>query len=135
MGFWRLIDEKAATRLVYSSPVFTSVITVQAHQRVNVGIVVGSVVSDILSAYTGAAISGVLSTASCSLTLQRQTRENMGTDFWHDVDDWSILKADGEAASKQEISVTPEPETCNYRIGTKAGAWESGALIVRIGTT
>jgi len=137
MTFWKAIDEKAVTALITSAPVFTSALTVQGYQRLNIGIVVGSIVSDMLSLEAGVAISAVLSTASCSITLQRQMREEMGSDVWcawHDVEDWSILAADGEAASSENITAFPEPETCRYRIGTKAGAYESGALIVRLGT-
>jgi len=142
MGFWRALDDKAATRLIYSSPVFTSTIIVQGHKRVNVDIIVGSRMSDMMSGMLmyrsvalGAAISGPLSTASCSLTLQRQAREFMGTDLgWEDVEDWSILKADGEAASEQNVT-EPQPETCSFRFGCKTGQYESGCAMIRIGTT
>jgi len=139
MTFWKSIDEKAATAVITAQNQFTSAITVQGYQHVNVGIYVGSIISDMLSlnasAGAGVAISAPTLTASASVVLQRQMREEMGTTIWHDVSEWAILVASGEDASTENITVSPEPETCNYRIGVKTGGFDSGALIVRVGTS
>jgi len=134
---------KAVQRALDSDNVFTSILTVLPFQRVNVGILVGSIISDIISAgaglsasvVLGAAISAVFSTASMSITLQRQMREEMGTDFWRDVDAWSITFAEGEAASSENISDKSEPEIANYRLGTKEGGYETGLALIRLGTS
>ena len=131
--------DKAVQAVMYSDFDFTSVLTVQAHQRVNVGIMVGSQVSDILSAgafsgvYPGTAISAIFSTASMSITLQRQYPEN--TDYWHDVDSWSVTVAQAEASSSENISDKPEPEPMMYRLGVKTGGYENGLALVRLGTS
>ena len=103
---------------------------------------IGSQVSDILSRQnfgasvaSDAAISQILSTASMSITLQRQYPEEMGGAFWHDVEFWSVTKAEAEDASSENISDKSEPETMLYRIGVKTGAWESGLALVRLGTS
>lgn len=135
--------EIAVQGVMLSDNDFTSALIVQPYQRINVGIIIGSIVSDIVSlkgglgqsVRVGQAISGILSTASMSLTLQRQYPEHMGSDIWHDVDAWSVTIAEGEAASSENISDKPEPEPMMYRIGTKTGAYESGAALVRLGTS
>ncbi len=97
------------------------------------GIAIGSQVSDILSYWnfghsvaSGAAISAPVLTASMSITLQRQYPEQMGSDFWHDVDSWSVTIAEGEGASSENISDKSEPEVTMYRIGVKKGLGKVG---------
>jgi len=129
-----------AAAVLTSDNVFTSAIPVQAYQRVNVGIMIGSQVSDILSlgnfaVASGAAISAIFSTASMSITLQRQYPDEIGGSFWHDVDSWSVTLAEGEAASSENISDKSEPEVMMYRLGTKAGGYETGLALVRLGTS
>jgi len=133
---------KAVQAAVYSDNVFTSAILVQAYQTVNVGIAIGSQVSDILSHWnfgasvaSGEAISDPVLTARMSITLQRQYPEQMGTDFWHDVDAWSVTIAEGEAASSENISDKSEPEVMMYRLGVKEDGYESGFALVRLGTS
>jgi hypothetical protein len=137
-----IFDEPTVTAAVLTSDnVFTSAIFVQPYQRVNVGIMIGSQVSDILSlgnfsdTVSGAAISAIFSTASMSITLQRQYPGEMGGDFWHDVDAWSVTLAEGEDASSENISDKSEPEPMMYRIGTKPGGYETGLALVRLGTS
>jgi len=144
--------KKMTSKLIFSEPtavaavltsdnVFTSAIPVQAYQRVNVGIMVGSQVSDILSlgnfsdTISGAMISAIFSTASMSITLQRQYPGEMGGDFWHDVDSWSVTLAEAEAASSENISDKSEPEPMMYRLGAKKAGYESGLALVRLGTS
>ena len=108
MTFFKNIGDgrKAVQGVFFAESQYTSAIVVQAYQRVNVGIAIGSQVSDILSYWnfghsvaSGAAISAPVLTASMSITLQRQYPEQMGSDFWHDVDSWSVTIAEGEGAS------------------------------------
>jgi hypothetical protein len=135
--------EAAVQGVFFSDNEFTSTLIVHAYQRVNVGIWIGSQVSDIISAKggiggsvsVGDAISAVLSTASMSITLQRQMAEEMGSDFWHDVEFWSVTVAEGEDASSENINDKSEPETIMYRIGVKTGGYESGLALVRLGTS
>ncbi len=134
--------EKAVQGVFYTDDTYTSAILVQAYQRVNVGIAIGSRLSIILSLWnfggsvaSGAAISGIIETASMSITLQRQYPEQMGMGFWHDVDAWSVTVAEGEEASSENISDKSEPEVVMYRIGVKSGQWESGLALVRLGTS
>ncbi len=133
--------EKAVQAVLYSDVDFTSTLVVFPYQRVNVGIMIGSQVSDILSAGAfsgvapGAAISAIFSTASMSITLQRQYPEEMGGDLWHDVDTWSVTVAEAESASSENISDKSEPETMMYRLGVKTGAYENGLALARLGTS
>lgn len=133
--------EVAVQGVFFSDYEFTSALTVYPYQRVNVGIMIGSQVSDILSAgafsdvVPGTVISAVLSTASMSITLQRQYPEEAGGSFWHDVSTWSVTAAEGEAASSENISDKAEPELVIYRVGIKTGAYENGLALVRIGTS
>jgi len=135
--------ERAVQGIFISDAEFTSTLNIGAYERINIGIWIGSQVSDIISAkggidgsvVLGTAISAIFSTASMSITLQRQMKEEIGTDFWHDVEAWSVVTADGESASSEDISDKPEPEPAFYRIGIKKGEYESGLALIRIGTT
>jgi len=134
--FWKTRTGETAFAVITAANEFTSAITVLAGHRVNLGIVTGSVVSDMLSHESPAsAISAVLSTCSASIVLQRQGDENLGTGIWHDVDEWCILKADGPDAGSENISVSPEPEVCRYRAGVKTGSFDSGAVVLRVGSS
>jgi len=134
---------KAVQGIFVSDFEFTSALVVYPYQTVNIGIMIGSQVSDILSAKggiggsvaVGVAISAIFSTASMSITLQRQYPEEMGGDFWHDVDAWSVTVAEAEEASSENISDKSEPETMMYRVGVKTGEYESGLALVRLGTS
>ena len=135
--------EKAVQGVIFAANDFTSVLTVRAYQTINIGILIGSQVSDRISAAgglggsvnIGAAITQILSTASMSITLQRQMREEAGGLYWRDVECWSVTKAEGELASSENVSDKQEPEICNYRVGVKTGGWESGLALLRLGTS
>jgi len=79
-------------------------------------------------------LSGPLSNCSAVITVQRQNREEMGGDFWHDVESWSIVAVDGEESCSENISDKGEPEVCWYRLGIKKDDYESGVAIARLGT-
>lgn len=102
--------------IIASAPVFTSVLTVQGTKRVNVTIAIGS-----LSAGSAVNLGG---TFAGTITLQRSF--NNGT-TWFDVNDWAV--------ATESISDKPEPETVQYRLGTKTGDYTSGEDVVRLGTT
>lgn len=99
-----------------SAPVFTSVLTVQGTKRTNVTIAVGS-----LSAGSAVNLGGAF---VGTVTIQRSF--NNGT-TWHDVNNWAV--------ATEAISDKPEPETVQYRLGTKTGDFTSGEAVVRLGTT
>jgi len=137
-------DRKAVAMYLTGSAMWTSALRVQAKQRINIGILIGSFVSDMLSAYAfSTTISGMVSTLSASIILQRRMREDTnqlsGTGdadwAWRDVEDWTVLSTSGASASEENISTTPEPEPCEYRIGCGAGQWDAGTAILRLGTS
>ena len=134
-----LSENKAQLWVTASDNEWTSVITVQGHQRVNVGIVVGSQISDILSlAVVSAAISGITSFFSGVITLQRRMPEETEDFHWRDVSNWTISSASlTDTGGSENITAYPEPETCQYRVGTnkEAGAFVAGNAVVRIGTS
>jgi len=125
--------DKAAQLLVDSDNNWTSTIHIQGHQRVNLGIRVGSANSDILSAADQA--SATFSTFSGIITAQRRMPEEDQDYHWRDVDTWSITTAEGEAGSSENITDKPEPETSEYRFGVKTGEYYAGAAIIRLGTS
>lgn len=116
---------------IASSPVYTSTLIVQAYQRLNVGIMIGSVIAS-----AGVpANSVVLSTFSGIITLERQMPGD-ASGIWRDVQSWTIASAAGLAGSEEVITVSPEPETVKYRLGTKTGEYYSvGMANVRLGTS
>jgi len=118
---------------------WTSAIIVQGHQRLNVGIMVGSQISDILSAAAvSAAISGINSFFSGVITLQRRMPEETEDYHWRDVSSWTISSASlTSTGGSENITAYPEPETVQYRAGTnkEAAAYVAGNAIVRIGTS
>ena len=87
---------KAARLLITSDTEWTSAIVVQGHQALNVGIVVGDQISDLLSQiasagnYYSTAISAMASIFSGKITLQRRMREETLATDWRDVDTWTI---------------------------------------------
>lgn len=134
--------KKAAQLYVTSDTEFTSVIRVQGHQRLNVGIAVGNIVSDLLSIaasagkYYSAAVSAMDSVFSGTITLQRRMGEDTSDYLWRDVAEWAINSAAGDDGGSENITTTPEPESCYYRAGVKAAAdYTDGVAIVRIGTS
>lgn len=125
---------RAAQKLLISDGEFTSVIVVQGQQHMNIGIRVGSDNSDILSYYAySMPLSTVASTFSGIITLQRRMKGETQEFEWRDVDTWSIFTTDGTDGSDENTTITPEPETCEYRAGVKTGEYFAGAAIIRIG--
>ena len=127
---------KRAQLLCESDNNFTSVIQVQAHQRINVGILVGSQISDILSAagLSAASFATPASVFSGTITLQRRMPEETESYHWRDVDEWVIDSAAINTGGSENITVSPEPETVQYRAGIKTTDFTAGDAIVRIGT-
>lgn len=101
--------------VINSSPIFTSIITVQAYTRTTIGIAVGS-----LSAGSAINLGG-----SFTGTVFLQRSLNNGVTF-HDVSSWAV--------ATQEISDVPEALTYQYRAGVKAGGYTSGEAVIVIGS-
>lgn len=126
---------KRAQLLLESDFNFTSVIDVQARQRVNIGIIVGTQISDILSAASfSAAISELTSVFSGTVTLQRKMLEDTADYAWRDVAEWVISSSVGGDGGSENITANPEPETCQYRAGIKETEFTDGVGLLRIGT-
>jgi hypothetical protein len=126
---------KRAQLLLESDNNFTSVINVQARQRVNVGIVVGTQISDILSdASFSAAISVVTSVFSGTVTLQRRMLDETQDYHWRDVAEWVISSSAAGEGGIENITVSEEPETAQYRVGIKTTEYTAGVAHLRIGT-
>lgn len=117
--------KKTINTLIASSPVFTSELVVQGHQRVNVSIRPGASAETLIQ-------DPVNSTVSAIFTLQRKLP---GDDIWRAVQDWSVVAADGLDAETEVITSNPEPETASYRLGTEAGDYFAGGAFVRLGTS
>ena len=127
---------KRAQLLLESDNNFTSVINVQAGRRVNVGIVVGTQISDILSAAAfSTTISQLTSVFSGTVTLQR--RMNNETEFyeWRDVSEWAINSTAAGEGGSENITAYEEPENCQYRAGIKETDYTAGVGHLRIGTS
>lgn len=128
----------AAQLLVESDNNWTSGIYVQAGHHLNIGIRVSDAISDILSAASfSTTISAINSFFSGIITLQRRMPEENASYHWRDVDEWVISSvAIGEGGS-ENITISPEPETAEYRAGTGVNAadYVDGVAHVRIGTT
>ncbi len=105
---------------IASDNIYMSVLSVQGYQRVNFGLIVGSI-----DATTGSITSDGSFTGT--VTLQRRFADA----YWRDVYSWAV------AASGNTESITdkPEPESCDYRAGIKTGEYTSGEVVVRIGTS
>ena len=134
-------DRYTENTAIASDPVFTSVIRVQAGQRVNIGVMVTTSL-DVISTPTG-------SVASMSIVLQRKMAgdtldsatasydtEGIGNLGWRDVEAWSIVQSTAYEASFESISDKPEPETCYYRLGTAPSMYSGGVgtVYARLGT-
>ena len=111
-----------------ASGVWTSTLFVQAHQRLNVGIAIGSVEANLSTP--------VISTFSGIITLQRNL-PNDPDGFWRDVEEWSILAADALDGASENITVNGEPESCQYRLGIKdtSADYYTNFVTVRLGTS
>lgn len=127
--------DKRAQLLLESDANFTSVINVQARQRVNIGIVVGTQISDILSAASfSTTISQLTSIFSATVTLQRRMLEDTADYAWRDVASWVVSSGSGGDGGQENITASPEPETCQYRAGIKTAGYVAGVGHIRIGT-
>lgn len=111
------------------STVRTSEINVQAGQRINVGIWIGSVISG-----------PTLSAASATVVLERRLNylsgasapiENSDAQFWRVVNTWTVQAANGLDDNVEVITTSPEPENCQYRLGVTVVDVGTGQL--RIG--
>jgi hypothetical protein len=128
--------QRAAQKWLISDVEWTSVIVVQGHQRLNIGIVIGNQISDILSHIGHSeAISATASVFSGTISLQRRMREEDQDFHWRDVATWAIASVSGGEGGSENITTYSEPETCQYRAGVDTGEYNGGAAIVRIGTS
>ena len=130
--------DKAAQRLITSDTAWTSAIIVQGHQHVNIGIRVGTDISDILSAASFSdTISVVTSVFSGIVTLQRRMPEENEDYHWREVSEWAISSTGGGVGGSENITAYPEPESCQYRVGLTdaAAAYVGGVAHLRIGTS
>ena len=129
---------KKAQLLVQSDTEWTSGVFVQGHQRLNVGIRVGTAVSDILSGVSfSAATSVVTSVFSGIITLQRRMPEENASYHWRTVSSWTISSSGTDLGGSENITAYPEPETCEYRAGVTgaAAAYVGGVAHLRLGTS
>jgi hypothetical protein len=127
---------KRAQLLLESDNNFTSVINVQAGRRVNIGIKVGLAISDILSAAAfSAPISVITSVFSGTVTLQRRMNNETEDYEWRDVAEWAISSSAAEEGGSENITVTGEAETVQYRAGIKTTEYTGGVGHLRIGTS
>ena len=130
--------KKAAQRFISSDEAWTSVITVQGHQRLNIGILVGSQISDIISAAGFSdTISGINSFFTGIVTLQRRMPEEDESYHWRDVAEWSISSVAINKGGSENITAYPDPETAQYRLGltAAAAAYVAGVAHIRLGTS
>ncbi len=119
------MSRNTANTLIASSPVWTSELIVQGMQRLNVSIRIGSVDTSTASI--------VLSTFSGIVRLQRQLFGDDGG-VWRDVQTWAIAAASALDGGSENITTSPEPETCVYRLGCEDGDYYGvGACNVRLG--
>ncbi len=120
------MPDRTINTAIVSSPVFTSELVVQGHQRLNVSIRPGtSFVAD-----------PTLSVVSAVFTLQRQLPgSDADASIWRDVNSWTVTEAVGIDGQSENITTNGEPETCKYRVGAKAGDWTSGSAFLRLGTS
>lgn len=121
------MSEHTQITLIASSPVFTSALVVQGHQKLNVSIRIGSV------GVSTASI--VLSTFSGIIRLQRQFIDD-DSGVWRDVQTWAVAAASALDGGSENITTNGEPETVTYRLGCDTGDFYSvGAANVRLGTS
>ena len=105
-----------------ASDIYTSTITVQGFQRLNVSLRIGSAVS-----------APAVSAASCKVVLQRLLPGDETANIWRDVQSWSVAAADGMNGGSENITAQPEPETCQYRAGITS--FTSGIVNIRLGSS
>ena len=136
------LSKNKAQLLVESDNNWTSTIAVQGHQRLNIGIVVGEGVSDLLSHITlasaGLSITSYAtfdSVFSGTIQLQRRMGEEDQDFQWRDVSEWAISSSAAGEGGSENITVTPEPETVEYRAGVKTTEYTGGDALIRIGTS
>jgi len=136
------ISENKAQLLAESDNNWTSTIVVQGQQRLNVGIVVGTQISDYVSDVTLASAGlSVTSYAtfnsifSGTITLQRRMPEEDQSYQWRDVSEWAISSTAAGVGGSENITAYPEPETAEYRAGVKTSGYTAGDALVRIGTS
>lgn len=119
------MPDRTLNTLIASSPVFTSELVVQGHQRVNVsirpGVSAGALIQD-----------PVNSTVSAIFTLRRKLP---GDDIWRAVQEWSVVAADGLDAEIEVITSNEEAETVQYQLGTIEDDYFAGGAFVRLGTS
>ena len=131
--------KKAAQLLIVdnTASTWTSIIRVQGHQRLNVGIMVGDQISEILLKNTfSATISALASIFSGTITLQRRYPEEDEVFQFRDVDNWAVNSSGGGEGGSENITAYPDPETVEYRLGLKAAAdYTGGITLVRLGTS
>lgn len=120
------MPDKTINTFFGSSPVFTSELIVQGHQRLNASIKIGqSFVAD----PTASTFSGII-------TLQRQLPgSDADANVWRDVNSWSIVASDGLDAAQENITANGEPETVKYRLGCKTTDFFAGGAFGRLGTS
>lgn len=118
MPYIELVGIAASTVDAGTGSLATSELVVQGHQRVNIGIVVGSLGGASVSIIQGGSFTG-------TIHLQRNMGDNPLN--WRDVESWTI--------ATESITISPEPETCTYRLFVKAGNYTSGDAVVRLGTS
>ena len=129
---------KKAQLLIVSDTEWTSGVFVQGHQRLNVGIVIGTEISDILSAAAFSAVTSVVTSVfSGIITLQRRMPEEDASYHWRTVSSWTIASTGGGVGGSENITAYPEPETAEYRAGVTgdAAAYVGGVAHLRIGTS
>ena len=136
------LSKNKAQLLVESDNNWTSVIAVQGHQRLNVGIVVGDQISDIVSAVTlasaGLSITSYAtftSVFSGTITLQRRMAEEDQDYHWRDVSEWVIDSSAAGEGGSESVTAYPDPETTEYRLGIKTSDYTAGDALVRLGTS
>jgi len=129
--------DKAAQMVGYSDNDWTSNIIVQGHQRVNVGIRVSDAISDILSAagHSAGAVSAIASFFSGTITLQRRMANENNSYDWRDIATWAISSSAVGQGGSENITASPEPETCTYRLGIKTAEYTGGVTHLRLGTS
>jgi hypothetical protein len=118
------------TVTINSDAMFTSWLVVQGHQQMNIGRIVGSLVSypstPNISAFSG------------TITLQRRVAEDVEDNIIRDVNKWAITAAESFDANQEDVTDLT-PETLEYRIGVKSGEGDnsapSGILNLRLGTS
>ena len=114
-----LIEAASATVDAATGSLYTSQLHVQAYQRIDVGIVVGSLSTDGSTIVPGGSFTGIV-------TLQRLLPGDEKAENWRDVSSWTV--------ATESISDKPQLEPAQYRLGIKAGQHTAGDCVIRLGT-